>query len=345
MEEDQTHTTEEKTEEEVKTEAPVEVTSVEQKRLPSVSQLLVALGLLLIIFGISYIPGFRKDDNPQTTTKQSENFSEQSAQTVNYFEDVELEAAAAYVWDVREGRALYNKNAGAQLPLASLTKLMTALVVHETLEGAQPVHITLEAIHQEGESYFTAGEAFTANALTDLTLLTSSNDGAYALAAAAGNALADNDEHATSAFVDQMNKRAEEIGLSQTYFTNPTGLDTNESRSGSYGSARDMAFLMEYLISKKSSVLEATALSSQVVADNFGTTFTATNTNGVTQQIPNLIGSKTGYTDLAGGNLVIAFDAGLNRPIIVSVIGSSREGRFSDALKLTESARKTILSE
>ncbi len=66
------------------------------------------------------------------------------------------------------------------------------------------------------------------------------------------------------------------------------------------------------------------------------------NTNEVVQNIDGLIASKTGYTDLSGGNLVVAFDAGLNHPIIVTVLGSSQEGRFSDTLKLINEARNAI---
>ena len=60
----------------------------------------------------------------------------------------------------------------------------------------------------------------------------------------------------------------------------------------------------------------------------------ARNTNQETGKFPLLIASKTGYTDLAGGNLALAFDAGFNRPIIIVVLGSSYEGRFADAEKL-----------
>ena len=60
----------------------------------------------------------------------------------------------------------------------------------------------------------------------------------------------------------------------------------------------------------------------------------AVNTNERIADIPGLIGSKTGFTRLAGGNLVIAYDAGLNRPIVIAVLGSTRKGRFSDVTTL-----------
>ena len=71
-------------------------------------------------------------------------------------------------------------------------------------------------------------------------------------------------------------------------------------------------------------------------------TYVAKNTNAVIDKIPNAIASKTGFTDLAGGNLVVAFDAGLNRPIIVSILGSSEEGRFTDVLRLIGATFKEL---
>jgi len=68
----------------------------------------------------------------------------------------------------------------------------------------------------------------------------------------------------------------------------------------------------------------------------------ANNTNIFVDKIPNLIASKTGFTDLAGGNLVIAFNADINRPIIISVLGSTEEGRFTDVLQLIEATIKQL---
>ncbi len=71
----------------------------------------------------------------------------------------------------------------------------------------------------------------------------------------------------------------------------------------------------------------------------------AINTNDIVSRIPNLIGSKTGYTDLAGGNLTVAFDAGFDRPIIITVLGSSREERFTDVLKLVNAVQEAVTIE
>ena len=71
----------------------------------------------------------------------------------------------------------------------------------------------------------------------------------------------------------------------------------------------------------------------------------ASNTNDAVSKIPNMIGSKTGYTDLAGGNLTIAFDAGLNRPIVITVLGSTHDDRFTDVLTLIDAVQKSLTSQ
>ena len=218
---------------------------------------------------------------------------------------------------------------------------VTALVASEYLAEEERVPITIQALLQEGDSNLATGETFTLQELIDFTLITSSNDGAYALASAAGTVLTSGSD-TTRAFIDAMNAKAEEIGLSQSYFSNPTGLDVDGATSGSYGSARDMAFLMEYLALKHPEILEGTKEASSTVYDGEGEGLRATNTNELVSEIPGLIGSKTGFTGLAGGNLVIAYDAGLNRPIVIAVLGSSRDGRFSDVMALVAETNRAI---
>lgn len=324
-----------------------EVEEKGEEGVPTLPQLIVALGILLLVFGSSYIPALRdsQENQPASLLEQSirNSLEKQDIVKENPFENIKLDAMAAYVWDISKQRALYSKNASAQLPLASLTKLMTAIVVEETFDEKEIIEITLDAIRQEGESGLLDGELWNVRELLDLTLLTSSNDGAYALAVAAGTSLSPDDDPA-KIFVRAMNRKAEQLGLSQTYFTNPTGLDTTEAQSGSYGSARDMAFLMEYIVTTLPSILENTSKTQITVTDTEGIELIASNTNQTVNSVTGLLGSKTGYTVLAGGNLVIAYNAGLNRPIVISVLGSSPEGRFQDVLKLTEASRTLILN-
>jgi len=316
--------------------------------IPVVQQLGVALGTLLLIFGTTYISDiirfFVPEKDVSNKAEAVEVMPEPSeAEARNYFEDIDVVARSAYVWDVKNQKALFNKNADEQLPLASITKLMTALVAYELMGSDSTIDITIDAVRQDGDSGLNDGETFSFYDLTDLMLVTSSNDGAYALASAAG-ALLTETNNSTGTFVKAMNMRAGEIGLSQTYFNNPTGLDISETKGGAYGSARDVAFLMEYIISNHPSVVELTKVDSLSIPNENGEKHLAANTNSAMENINGLIASKTGYTDLAGGNLVIAFNAGLNRPIIVSVLGSTFQDRFDDAALLAKQAQEYALT-
>ena len=258
-------------------------------------------------------------------------------------DEVELTAASANVWDVSRQRALYTKDPNAVRPLASITKLMTTLVAYELVADEETVSIPYRGILQEGSSGLSTGEEFTARALADLALISSSNDAAYSLAAAVGGELGDRND--TAQFVAAMNIRAEELGLTTLEFHNPTGLDRSPREAGAYGSAREVSFLMEYILTHYPDLLAATTRTDERIYSEDGRYHDAANTNDLVSNIPNLLGSKTGFTDLAGGNLTVAFDAGFNRPIVVTVLGSTRSGRFADVEQLVAAATAAIAAE
>lgn len=244
-------------------------------------------------------------------------------------------ARAAVIYDVHDKKFLYEKNATAQLPLASVTKVMLVLAAGRVLAGDDIVTISPEAMRVEGISGLALGEQWKVRDLIDATLVPSSNAGANALALAAGGS-------DVSVTVDRMNAIAREIGLMHTYYLNPTGLDESTTMGGAYGSAYDMARLFSYIIEKYPSLLDGTARDGQLITSESGITHTTVNTNELLGEIPGLIGGKTGYTDLAGGNLIIAFDAGLGHPVIISVLGSTQEGRFTDMRSLVHFARAAL---
>ena len=237
----------------------------------------------------------------------------------NPFDTLMVFAQSAYILDVNHNEVLYEKNSGAQLPLASVTKLMTALLAAEALEKNR---ISLESL-KIPKSVWDFDELIT------YTLVTSSNEGAQELASAV-TALSPQGKD----FVSIMNEKAREIGLSQTYFINPTGLDVGGRIGGGYGSARDVAYLMRYALIHYPDMLDGTRYGTVSLETKNGGELLAENTNTAVGMIPGVIGSKTGTTALAGGNLVIAFDAGLNRPIIISLLSGTEENRFRDAQRL-----------
>jgi D-alanyl-D-alanine carboxypeptidase (penicillin-binding protein 5/6) len=250
------------------------------------------------------------------------------------FAALDLEARAVVVWDVEKEKPLYVKNAYEVLPLASLTKVMTALVALESAPADREVTITHEDLQGEGDQGLRPGERWRIADLIDFTLITSSNDGALSLAAL--GALEPVSGERGGSFVHAMNTKADALGLEDMLFLNPTGLDTTAYMSGGYGSAHDMARLFTYAITEAPEIFESTAKQEAIFFSDDMIPHYASNTNTIADRIPWLIASKTGYTDLAGGNLAVAFDAGMARPIVVVVLGSSPEGRFRDVEQLVD---------
>lgn len=250
----------------------------------------------------------------------------------NPFSSISLSAKAAFVFDVRSGEPLFSLNERAQLPLASLTKIMTSLVALEKKGGDNIVSLNQRAIAQEGDHGLFVGERWRLKDLIDVTLTTSSNDGAYALASVVS--AESPREEGESRFVELMNEKAKALGLVETFFVNEAGLDFNEGVGGAYGSSRDVARLVEYVIRNHPELFEATTRSLLSIESLDGKAHTLENTNKFVESLPGVIASKTGFTDLAQGNLAVAFEAGPLRPIIVVVLGSTVEGRFADVGKL-----------
>lgn len=313
-------------------------------RYPVVRQLLILVAFLGFIFLVGFSPkiiALFKHDTPNTAATAVSLETEQSAiQNIGELSDVNIIAPYAYVYDVRTQRALYSKEADTVVPIASITKLMTALLAHELVTDEQTIIIPQAAALQESRSGLIPGERFTKDSLAHFALISSSNDAAYSIATAVGALL--NEQNPNSSFVAAMNIKAEELGLTSMEFYNATGLDESTTQPGALSSARDVTFLMEYLLAQHPNILEPTTIAATRVYNQSGDYYEAENTNPTLLRIPNLLGSKTGYTDLAGGNLTIAFDAGFNRPIIITVLGSTFQGRFADVQQLVAATKAAI---
>lgn len=234
-----------------------------------------------------------------------------------------LSSRAALIYDLRTGTVLFGHNEERQLPLASVAKLAT--VAYALAQGNnRTLTLAPEDIGEEGDSGLMPGEQWELFDLARFVLRTSSNDAAAAVAGAFRK-----DTRSLTSFVRS-------IGLSQTYFLNPTGLDISTTTAGAYGSARDMALLLSYLMKHDEEVLSATARFKEEIRDLSGAPKEEGATTALLEDIPGLIGAKTGFTDLAGGNLAVVVDRGFERPLAIVVLGASRESRFSDVRALLE---------
>jgi D-alanyl-D-alanine carboxypeptidase len=257
------------------------------------------------------------------------------------FVNVRISAKAAIVKDLRTNKVLYEKNAYEPLPLASITKVVTALTATEILAEYSKgvVQIEFKHLEPEGDDTLIPGEHFTTTDLLNYTLVSSSNDGARALASVSGAflMLPDVPQTPEEAFIARMNTVAAKVGMKDTRFFNESGLDANEEarEAGAIGSARDVAALFDYVLDKQPALLEATRANALTVRSKEGYVHHLENTNEAVGNLPNILGSKTGFTYTAGGNLAVVIDPSLNQPIVIVVLGSSKEGRFKDVERLT----------
>ena len=247
--------------------------------------------------------------------------------TPDAFAHVPIEAKAAIVYDLTDGKTLYAKNADAQLPLASLTKLLTVYTALTELSPDTTITIPADVTHLDAPHAFSAGQTFTLANLIRLTLTASLNDGAAAIA----EATAAREGRPLSSLLAGA---AAGLDLSQTYALNGNGLDINTAVSGGYGSAHDIARLAGALVERAPGIVDATTRSSAQASSEGGTFFSVKNTDPMVGTIPHLLLSKTGYTDLADGNLALVFDVGIEHPIAVVVLGSSLKARFTDGMAL-----------
>lgn len=261
------------------------------------------------------------------------------------FSNLSLSAKAAVVLDFIDGRVLYALNPETQLPLASLTKIPLVLVVSEALTAEAVITIPPISTPQESTERLKPGEHWRVQDIIDLTLVASSNVGAEILAEAANAAIASHypDAPERDPTLWRMNTLMRDLGFTQTYFLNVSGLDISAALSGAYGSAIDVARLMAYAYQKNQQLFASTARNELLLASASGTkTISVVNTNAIRGAIPGLIMGKTGYTDLAGGNLAIVFDVGLAHPVAAVVLGSTYEGRFADIKKLVIATRAAL---
>lgn len=204
-----------------------------------------------------------------------------------YAEDSPNVSARAAVLMADSGEVLFSRNEEEKLPIASTTKIMTAIVVIENCELEETVTILPESCNIEGSSmYLKAGEQYSVRQLLQGMMLVSGNDAAHALALHTAGSV--------EAFSELMNSKCRELGMDSSSFKNPHGLN----ETGHYSTAKDMAKLMVYCM-QNSEFAKLTALKSMRLYEH-----SFINHNKLIYTYPGCIGGKTGYTMAAGRCLV-----------------------------------------
>lgn len=254
---------------------------------------------------------------------------------------VQVTAQAAIVYDLLRGVPVYEKDARNPLPLASITKVMASLTALSEAAPDTMIAITPAAVAAQGDSGLAPGDRLSLRDMIEMSLVESSNDAAAALLAVSGSERDVQDELAQNDLVSLMNRKAAEIGMVGATFRNSTGLD-EAGQSGGTASAYDVARLMGYALNSYPEIFSLSALPEASVSSESGKQYRIENTNRALAAIPNVLASKTGFTDLAGGNLAVVFDAGIGRQFAVVVLGSTEEGRFRDVTSLVNATLESL---
>ena len=253
-------------------------------------------------------------------------------------DDLSLHAKSAILIEESTGKVIYENNADEQLHPASMTKIMSLILIMEAIENNKinlndEVVISKEASSMGGSQvYVNEGEVYKVEELLKGVAIASANDAVVALS----EKVAGSKER----FVSNMNEKAKALGLKNTNFMNPHGLDEENH----YSSARDMSILAKELLKHKD-ILKYTSKYEDYFKKNNGSSIWLVNTNKLVKFYNGMDGLKTGYTSSAGYCLTSTAVRNNLRFISVVMGEDSIENRTEDTLKLLNYGFNTIKKE
>jgi len=234
-----------------------------------------------------------------------------------FLEDLVLSATAVYAIDLSSMTVLYEKNSQEVLYPASTSKMMTALVALDTFSLEEELLVDKEATISGNKLSLKEGTLITVQDLLAALLIFSANDSAYVLA--------NNDEFGLDNFVNKMNQKASALGLTQTHFVNPAGLDD----SGQISTARDLSIIAKELLQHHELKKLVAMPYKQISGQNWS--YDLYNSNQLLGQIQGVTGVKTGTTELAGEVLVSLIERD-GHQILITLMNS--QDRYQDTSKL-----------
>ena len=304
--------------------------------------IIVTVGLFLLAINFVFVFNYPDKPTPPVAVSKSKDsfFSNTQAYVLPLVETSyipiynsnsprpQIDAKSALVYDYRSARLLYSKDPNIKLPIASLTKVMTAVITLENLNLGDVATIDKSAVKVDGTKQdLYLGEQITVENLLKLMLIESSND--------AANALSDFGVTKGVDFLAKMNEKIASLGMMNSRFLDPAGLDDD-----AYSTAEDLARLVKY--SLKDGLIWNLLLEKDIVIKSVDGKFNheIKNTNTLLSTMPDIIGGKTGYTDNALGCMILIVDVpGKNDRLISIVLGS--KDRFGDTQKLIEWTRSS----
>ncbi len=239
----------------------------------------------------------------------------------------ELAAKAALIFNPDKDKILYQKNIDQVLPIASLTKLMTALIVLENLNLGEIIVVSEKAIAAYGDkAELIVDERLSVKNLLHALLMESSNDAAVALAEAV-------EQRTGRSFIDLMSKKAEELELSSTHFVDASGYDP-----ANVSTVREVAQLVKYSFNQPLvwQILKTPTINLSSIDGKVNHRWV--NTDELLNRLPNIIGGKTGYTEEAQGCLVLVIKQTSSENLITVVLGAQQ--RFLETERLIHWVKK-----
>ncbi len=227
-------------------------------------------------------------------------------------------AQSAGLYNVSAENPVWEYRADVSIGIASVTKLMTALLVKEYGDGKLFTIATNDVAIESVNKDLRLGDTFTANEAIHFLLIASDN----ALANVAQRMLFTNGK---DAFVSMMNQTAADLGMTATHFSDAIGLGNNVS------TASDLARFVRHLVTRQPDLLSFSRYAHLTMITEQGRTFVLSNTNQLISRIPGFIGSKTGYTPETGGSLLVVFET--PQGTFASIVLGSPD-RFGDTSRI-----------
>ncbi len=297
------------------------------------------LFLIVLISSVSFYL-ISKDTNNDSIEKETEIEEMKLSDSLLPIRKWEIDAptidarsgVVTYVNLEGDKKFVFEKNKDLKVPIASITKLMTALIVLENYDLNETITISDEIFSMDFSSNnFFPREEYRVKDLVYSLLMESNNAVSYILAQEIN-------------FVELMNKKALDLGMTNTYFVNPSGLDPlNTSDTANYSTARDLINLIEAVLEKPLIVEILSTSEYDLIRQDGFFKYTVINTNELLFEMPEIIMGKTGTTKRAGQCLVLAVSKN-NKGYLISVILGSRD-RFNETRKIIDWAKKAYYWE
>ncbi|MBP9822502.1 MAG: D-alanyl-D-alanine carboxypeptidase [Candidatus Pacebacteria bacterium] len=241
-------------------------------------------------------------------------------------QEVNLDAKSAILYDVKSDRNLFEKNIKDKLPIASLTKVLNAVVVWEKFSPNDLVRVGASAVKVDGERKdLFVNETISVHNLMQMMLIESSNDAAYALRDFAASRSID--------LVAEMNKKASELGMNSTHFVDPAGLDDT-----GYSTVSDLVKGVVYALRYDAIWSFSRQSSATIVSADGKITREIKSTDQLLGVLSDIVGGKTGYTDSALGCMILIVDAPNQSDSIIAIVLGSHD-RFGDMKNLVSWAK------